>query len=92
MKEAASRTFCNGAFYGGTEVTCVCFYLSRVHDILRTSFKSCARVLSRAHEILKSCARVRTYKPYTMVYKSVARDTNICHCTNAMNRYLLFYN
>jgi len=78
MKEAASRTFCNGAFYGGTEVTCVCFYLSRVHDILRTSFKS--------------CARVRTYKPYTMVYKSVARDTNICHCTNAMNRYLLFYN
>jgi len=21
--------------YGGTEVTCVCFYLSRAHDILR---------------------------------------------------------
>jgi len=32
--------------YGGTEVTCVCFYLSCAHDIL-----------SRAHELLKSCAR-----------------------------------
>ena len=33
--------------YGGTEVTCVCFYLSRAHDIL-----------SRVHELLKSYARV----------------------------------
>ena len=28
-------------WYGDTEVTCVCFYLSRAHDIL-----------SRAHELL----------------------------------------
>ena len=39
--------------YGGTEVTCVCFYLSRAHDILSRA----QEILSRAHEIIKSCAR-----------------------------------
>ena len=35
-----------GIFYGGTEVTCVCIYLSRAHD-----------KLSRAHDIIKFRAR-----------------------------------
>ena len=34
--------------YGGTEVTCVCFYLSCAHDILSRAHE----LLSRAHELL----------------------------------------
>ena len=33
---------------GGTEVTCVCFYLSRAHDILSRAHE----LISRTHEIL----------------------------------------
>jgi hypothetical protein len=36
--------------YGGTKVACVCFYLSRAHEILCRGRK----LLSRGHEIAKS--------------------------------------
>jgi hypothetical protein len=39
--------------YGSTEVTFVCFYLSRAHEILCLG----KELLSRANEIIKWCAR-----------------------------------
>ena len=42
------------ARYGGTEVSCVCFYLSRAHELVIRAHELLIRVhklLSRAHEI-----------------------------------------
>jgi hypothetical protein len=40
--------------YGGTKVTCMCFYLCRGHEILCRGHE----LLSRGHEIAKSWPRV----------------------------------
>ena len=65
--------------YGGTEVTCVCFYLSRAHDILSRA----QEILCLAHEIIKSCTRdtkscARDIKSCARDNKSCARDTMSC--------------
>jgi hypothetical protein len=43
----------NAQTYGGTKVTCVCFYLSRAYEILCRGHG----LLSRGHEIVKSWER-----------------------------------
>jgi hypothetical protein len=46
--------------YGGTKVKCVCFYLSRAHEILCCVHELLSRgheLLSRGHEIVKSWER-----------------------------------
>jgi hypothetical protein len=44
---------CWTEYYGGKKVTCVCFYLSRAHEILCRGHE----FLSRGHEIDKSWSR-----------------------------------
>jgi hypothetical protein len=57
-----------GAKYGGIKVTCVCFNLSRAHEILCRGHE----LLSRGHEIAKSCAR--DTMSCSRVTKSWSRD------------------
>jgi len=39
--------------YGGTEVTCVCSYLSRAHDILSRAHE----LICRAHDIISQSVK-----------------------------------
>ena len=61
------------ASYGGTYVTCVCFYLSRVHDILSRVYEllgmSCARVKKTHH------TNVTTVRPYVTIGVNDLTDT-----------------
>jgi hypothetical protein len=57
--------------YGGTKVTCVCFYLSRAHEILCRGHG----LLSRGHEIVKSWERDTMLWP--RVTKSWPRDNQV---------------
>ena len=64
-------------------MTCVCFYLSRAHDILRRAhgiLRSCARVISRAHEVL-SISHLQTtfmYVKCILIGSLFANNIHVC--------------
>ena len=67
--------------YGGTEVTCVCFYLTRAHDILsaHTLLSRAHELLSRAHELLSLAHKLlcRAHKLLSRAHKLLSRANNI---------------